>query len=215
MKKEDIRINAVILLIASLMYLALLSPFSVTRAANAAMPVYRSSGDEQTSIIIRLSWDSKAVDNILSILKEAGEKAAFAVTEELASGSPSLISKIARSGHEVSLLASSGEDLEKACGLLERITGRRQTFVVTDSKGAQSLVSCAKELSLAVIVPSVEFDAASMRRAERGGLAQTALKGCFIAVDPTADVSAELPFFIESIKNMGLHIVSIHKMLYN
>ena len=217
MKKEDLKANAAILLTAALMYVALLSPFSVIRASGAAAaPVYRSADEGRLGLVLRLSWHAGALDGILDELEAAGEYVTFAVTPELARQAPSLVSAISRAGHEIALLASSKEEIGEGEELLSRVTGERILTCVTDLDSASALASAASSAGMKLIVPTSDLDTgrgASSDIEER--ISSAAQPGGFIACDPTGAFLSALPFLLESIKNMGLDIAPLYKMLYN
>ena len=217
MKKEDMKINAAILLIAALVYISLLSPFSVIRAAGAsAAPAFRSSDEGRIGLVIRLSWEAEAIGGILDALEAAGKKVTFAVTPELARQAPSLVSAVSRAGHEVALLASSKEELTEGAELLSRVTGESVKTCVAEVGSASALAAAAYHRGMKLVVPTSDLD--TVRGASydiEARIASAAQPGGFIACDPTGAFLSALPFLLESIKNMGLDIAPLYKMLYN
>ncbi|MBR3382399.1 MAG: hypothetical protein IKG85_05110 [Clostridia bacterium] len=204
-------VDAAILLIAALVYLALVSPVSVVKlAAASAGPVYLSGEEGAIGLIIKLPWEAKAASSILDTLESAGVPACFAVTAETARAAPKLVYDIAARGHTTALLYD-GEPVGGALERLSAVTGERPAFLIAGRDLPVNEEREAGRLGLTIIVPTVELPAG----ASWNGIGRTSLNGGTVAAEPTEAFAAQLPFFLEKIKNMGLDIVSIHKMLYN
>lgn len=218
MKKEDFKANAAILLTAALMYVALLSPFSVIRASGAAAaPVYRSADEGRTGLVIRLSWDAGALNDIRQKLAGAGVRTTFAVTPAHAEKDPSEVAGLYYEGHEIVLLIDDeSTDIGSAVDLLERITGERPRAAVADDLIARKIAAEARKHGLRIAVPTVDLDAARGSAEEiTARFCSISPEGAFCACDPTAQFADALPDLLEKIKNMGLDIAPLHKMLYN
>ena len=218
MKTEELRINAAILLLAAFVYIALLSPLGVIRAAgSSAAPVFRTADEGRTGLVIRLSWDAGALNDIRQKLAGAGVRTTFAVSPALAEKDPSEVAELYYEGHEIVLLIDDeSTDIGSAVDLLERITGERPRAAVADDLIARKIATEARKHGLRIAVPTVDLDAARGSAEEiTARFCSISPEGAFCACDPTAQFADALPDLLEKIKNMGLDIAPLHKMLYN
>ena len=218
-------VNSLIILTAALVYAALLSPISFLHLkAGAAGAVYKGRRENSVSFRIDLVWGSSSTERILSTLDSAGVKATFALTPEIAEQYPTLISRIASKGHELALtldttVASNKDDsigeLKRGVDLIETITGERPSLFCSPSVPGRS-EQAAASMGLTEVRETVALPSALSDKLYSGSaITESLSSGAVIKADPTEEFASSLPFLIDLIKNMGLDIVPIHKMLYN
>lgn len=216
--------NALILLTAAAMYLLLLSPAAVFAVARGGVgAAYRGSDNHAIALRIPVIWEPSSMETILDALEKGGAKATFAFTPETVEACPTLISRISRAGHGVELTLENSEAsgknakhaLKNAMDAVERITGERPAFFYVGAGGEANSKSA---VSLGMKPVSTTYDlscAGSTSAIIEKRLKSHVEPGAIYTALPTASFAEALPFLIDLIKNMGLDIVPIHKMLYN
>ncbi len=226
MKKRDpVVVDIAVLALAALMYIALISPFNVTKAVNAGtQPRYYGNG-EAVALVVMLTWDAQAVDKILNTAESKELKLSFAVSGDWAAEHPTKISRIYEEGHEILIARNSVsldtmkealDELQRSANIIERITGERPTCFYCAGEYDRNYIRAAAKACLKTVSETVDIDTANGTAKDIiDRLTSCARRGSFITCLPTAAFSDALPFFEEKIKNMGLDIVSVHKMLYN
>ena len=214
-------VNAAVLAAVLIMYLTLLSPVSVmTWSGSRAHPVYYGGGG--ASILIPITWDASSLDPILRVLGDNGEHAVFAVTGEWAEACEDTLARIAGEGHELAVTVKSSagepgelkEELASALDTVERITGVRPQLLYAPPAFA-SAASAGNALGLITVAGTLDLDCGRGSAFDIAERLEGLSPGSIITAQPTAGFARALPFLIEKIKNMGIPIVSIHKMLYN
>ncbi len=228
MKKTEKRIvlaaNAIILAVAALVYALLLSPVSVT--ALASLPygtAYRGADKTSVGVRIPISWEAQNAERILSELEKSGVCVTFSFTPETVEEAPTLLYRVSHAGHGVELTLENSsysgklaeEALKNAADAAERITGERPAYFHSGPEGEPYTRAAAK---LGMLPVSTTYDLGSQFASAASiekRLASCAEPGAIITAQPTASFADALPFLIDLIKNMGLDIVPIHKMLYN
>lgn len=219
--------NIAILAIAAIVYMALVSPLSVmTIGQSRRYPVYRYSSDSAVSVIIAVSWEASAMERISDTLDSRGEHVTFAVSGEWAEQNPKELLKLYEAGHEIAVMGYRPDvdgsydfvkrDVESSMGIVERIIGKKPVLYYCGTRDSDVSAKAGSDLGIMTVLSTIDLDSVSgtsfdiEERAKKGLSA-----GSIIAAEPTAQFAKALPFLLDSIKNMGLRIVHIGKMLYN
>ena len=228
MKRTERRLiaaaNALILAISACVYALLVSPISVTAlAAVTHGAAYRGTDRSCAAFRIPVYWEAESMDRILSELDRDGVFVTFAFTPETVGEQPTLLYRVAHAGHGVEITlensAFTGRDAPKALSdaadTVERITGERPRFFYTGAEG-ERFIRAAGRLGMSPVSTTYDLGSqfASAALLEKR-LASCVEPGAVYPGQPTASFAEALPFLIDLIKNMGLDIVPIHKMLYN
>ena len=220
-RKGSLMADAIIIAAAAMMYLLLISPFNLIRAAAVtSASVYKTSSSGRASLVIGSSWNSSYLEEIIIMADKEGIEITVAVSRSELENEPKLISSLSQTEHEIAILSdeeNSDEEYVKSCyKSLERITGKKPEFIITSSCPSQKLLRIARGLGLRVIVATTDMDTTRGSSAQIAERAYSAFdEGAFVFAEPTAELLKAFPDLIEIIKNMGMDIVSIHKMLYN
>ncbi|MCR5807940.1 MAG: polysaccharide deacetylase family protein [Clostridiales bacterium] len=226
-KRKLLGVNLAVLAVFALLYAALASPAGVmTMAGSVKYPVYRGASDTCVSIQCSVTWDAAALERILEILEEQGVSITFGVTADWAKAHPTLLSNMAKSGHEIAAAAAPGKsragygslkaETEECALLIERITGERPKLLLCGSEDAEKSARAARAAGLVPVLSTLDLDCANGSAGEIESRASSISGGgCIIEAEPTESFASALPFLIEKIKNMGFDIVPTHKMLYN
>ena len=226
-KSSTLFVNISILLIAAFMYIALLSPVSVVKLRqSSAYPVYRAATDDSVALIIAVPWAASSLDAILDTLEKNGQTVTFAVSGRVAESIPDALRRMSEAGHEIAVMGYEPEkdgdrdfivsDLKRAVNAIEKASGEKPLVYYCGTREPGVSASAANSLGMVTVLPTFDLDCASGTSFDiESRLDSNVFGGCFIAASPTAQFEESLPFLLESIKNMGLHIVHTHKMLYN
>lgn len=216
-----------ILAVAALVFAALASPKSVTTMAQSkSSPVYRGASRDSVSLQCAVTWEASAIVPMLDILKELGVNITFAVSGEWAEANPGLVKRMYDEGHEVAVMgyepgkdggaAFVKQDVAASISAVERACGEHPSTYYCGTREASVSAKAGEQLGLTTVLCTADLDCSSaepeliIKR-----LASAAKAGSIINIQPTSYLLNALPQIVNNLKNMGLAIVPVHKMLYN
>ena len=208
-------VNITIAALAVFMCVALASPVAVTALKTGrAVPVYRTGDFGRLALVITVEWDASPLPDLLDALSRLGVQATFALGREFVEAEPELTRRIAAEGHGIAALWEGGA--EETVSIIESVTGSAPTAVFAEREDAPAAARACAKSGLYTVCATVGLRSGEGTAADIAKRAESAAAGGVIfAAQPTRGLAEALPLIAEKIKNMGLDIVPVHKMLYN
>lgn len=219
-------INLVLSGIIAGLYLALIYPYSTEAVAVSGFPIYKGSNKDKVALEFTVSWDAKALPQILDLLLQNNVKATFAVSGEWAENNGELLRRMQREGHELATMGYAPqedggasfieEDLIKANDAIFAETGFKTKLYYCGNRNANISSIVAKRLKLTPIKCTVDLlcangsgiDIMNRVRGNTNG-------GDIMLVAPTQSFLDALSDILAYFADRGLTITTVSGTIYN
>lgn len=180
----------------------------------AAAVVHRGSGDG-AALQFAVSWNAKALSDIMDTLEGAQVSATFAVSGEWAQQNHDMLTRMAENGHEIATMGYYPEmdgsrawvvdDLERALDATEAACGQRPSLYYIGSRSTAASGAAARKLGLTQLSCTIDLLTA---RGDGGDILsripQQPIEGSIILLQPTAACAEALPGILAALDEKGL-----------
>lgn len=219
-------INLVLAGIIAGLYLALIYPYSTEAVAVSGFPIYKGGNKQSVAFEFTVSWDAKALPQIMDLLSEKHVKATFAVSGEWAENNGELLRRMQSEGHEIATMGYSPDkdgragfietDLRKAMDAVYAETGFTPKLYYCGNRNANVSSIVAKRLNLTPIKCTVDLLCANGSGSDILNRIQGNTNGGdILLVSPTQSFLHALPDILAYFEDRGLTITTVGGTIYN
>ncbi len=189
-------------------------------AAFSRGAVYRGGRAGAVALECAVTWDARAMDDILDTLEEKDVDITFFVSGRWANAHAKTLERMAADGHEigtcgyeptldggVSLLT---RDIGASVGVIERIAGTEIRYYHAGLRDVDRSVRAAERLGLTTVASTYDLLTARYTAAEIvQNASDQAFDGTIYLLQPTAQAAEALPRLIDALLMLGYEIVPV------
>ena len=219
-------INLLLAAIIAGLYIALIHPYSTEAVAVSGFPIYKGSNRDCVALECAVSWDAKALPEILDLLNKSGVNITFAVSGEWAENNGDLLRRILSEGHELAIMGYSPDkdgkasfiqnDLKKSCEIIKSETGFDVSLYYCGNRNTNVSAIAARRCKLTPIKCTLDLlcangggeDIFSRIKGNTNG-------GNILLVSPTQGFLEALPDILAYFYDKGLTITTVSSTIYN
>ncbi len=224
-KKGRTIVNILLTALMVALYIATTTP--VAQSAMSELynsPVYRGHGKGVIALECAVSWNAKALPELLSLLKERGVKITFFVSGDWAQNNKELLVQIAQDGHEIGTMGQlpmrdgSPEevvaDIARSVEAIQAVSGVEPKLYYSGMRRLNSSTRAANRLGLTHVLCTVDLLSG---RGKAEDILLRALDapfdGSILLIQPTAEAVKALPACISGLEQRGFRIVPVTETL--
>ena len=216
-----------LLLIGLLAGLYFLTATPVAQSAMSRLyggPVYRGHRKDVVALACAISWEAKALPELLELLNKRNTTITFFVSGDWADENRALLKDMAAAGHEIGTLGQTPSmdgdkktllvDISRSVALIRSITGEAPQLYHSLGRKLEPSAYAAKELGLTHVLCTVDLLSA---RGDAKDVLTRALEkpfgGSIILFEPTGQAVKALPACMDGLKQKGFQITTVSGIL--
>ncbi len=208
------------------LYFSLIYPYSTETAAVSGFPIYKGSNRRAVALEFTVSWEAKALPQILDLLSEWNIRATFAVSGEWAENNGELLRRMQAEGHEIATMGYSPEedgragfiekDLKKSIDVIFAETGAEPELYYCGDRNANISSIAARRLKLTPVKCTTDLLCANGSGSDiLSRVSGNTNGGDILLVAPTQSFLEALPDILAYFTDKGLTITTVSGTIYN
>ncbi len=187
-------------------------------------PVYRGHEKGVVALECAVSWNAKALPELMDILKEKDIQITFLVSGDWANDNSDMLLRMVQDGHEIGTMGQEpmedggadavAEDVDRSIQTIHALSGIWPTLYYSGVRRVPASTRAANELGLTHVLCTVDLLSG---RGDSKDILSRALErpfdGSILLIQPTAEAVKAIPACIDGLQQQGFRIVTVSETL--